>query len=444
MSRLSLLLPLLLSVACNPKGDDTAGIEEGSDGSDATGADSGLPPTDDTASPIPTISGTISGTVSVELYTLDENGARQYISYEDATGGVFPWQKIFVGAYYTGPAGVDQYVGTDVVLDPVVGPNPYDINFVTEEATSVYVYAILDYYPDSIVGTDEPRGVYPMEIPLTDGASITDIDITILAPAPGELDGVGGGTGTCDDVSIAGDVIITVTYEGGDVAVMLADTEGQGPYVSTAMTPAEDGGGATGAYELSSCAGYGDMQLLGAWDSDADSMFTPADHWGAYISEPDVDGNPINVGYTDLTDYDVQIPLGDGSGLSIVPFVQLSGTVSMAGGTFDDLPPGSSVYVAALKYRPNSDLNITETSNAYDMDVFEWSDLTGQSSADWAIVVPADTIVYLWAYADTDADGFVNEVGDPVAASGEDENGRYPTGTTSTGGISLGLVVPAE
>jgi hypothetical protein len=78
----------------------------------------------------------------------------------------------------------------------------------------------------------------------------------------------------------------------------------------------------------------------------------------------------------------------------------------------------------------------------YDIDTFEWSDITGQTSKDFALVVPADTIVYLWAYADTDADGFVNEVGDPVSVAGEDENGRFPTGTTSVGGVALELAVP--
>ncbi len=437
LSLLSLLLAI--GIGCSDKGvDDTANFEESDADADAD-ADSDA---DADADADVDIYSTISGSVTVELYTLDENGARQYISYEDATGGVFPWEKIFVGAYYTGSSGAQSYVATDAIVDATTGPNPYQLDAVAPPDTSVYVYATLDENLDSIVGTDEPRGIYPMELPLTDGGVLTEVDITILAPAPGSGDGGGGGGESCDEISIAGDVILTLTYDNGDVAVMLADTAGQGPYESVTTTLTEDGGGATGVYELPSCAAYGDMQLLGAWDSDMDSMFSPADHWGAYISEPDVDGNPINVGYTDLLDYDVQIPLGDGPGLSIVPFIQIAGTVSMMGGTFDDLPPGSTVYVAALKYRPNTDLNIAETSNVYDIDTFEWSDITGQTSKDFALVVPADTIVYLWAYADTDADGFVNEVGDPVSVAGEDENGRFPTGTTSVGGVALELAVP--
>lgn len=436
LSLLSLLL--VVGVACVDKtGEDSAQIEE-SDADADVDADTDADADVDEE----TIAATISGSVTVELYTLDENGARQYISYEEATGGVFPWEKIFVGAYYTGSSGAQNYVGTDAIVGATTGPNAYDLNAVAPPDTSVYVYATLDENLDSIVGTAEPRGIYPMELPLTDGGTLTEVDITILAPAP-ESGGDDGGGGTCDEISITGDVILTLTYDNGDVAVMLADTAGQGPYESVTTTLTEDGGGATGAYEMASCAAYGDMQLLGAWDSDMDSMFSPADHWGAYISEPDVDGNPVNIGYTDLLDYDVQIPLGDGPGLSIVPFIQVAGTVSMMGGTFDDLPPGSTVYVAALKYRPNTDLNIAETSNVYDIDTFEWSDITGQTSKDFALVVPADTIVYLWAYADTDADGFVNEVGDPVSVAGEDENGRFPTGTSSVGGVALELAVPA-
>ena len=426
--------PLLLGAECVPKGDDTGGLTtEGADGSG--GDDAGGSDGTDTSTVEEMISGTISGSVTVELYTTDENGARQYISYEEGTGGAFPWDKIFVGAYFVGPSGADHYVGTDVIEGATTGPNAYEVNYTHDEDTSVYVYASLDYYADSVVGTSEPRGVYPIEIPIADGQTITDIDITILSPLP-------GGGGSCDTVGISGDVIITVGYADGGIAVMTADTSGQGPYYSTTTTAEEDGGGATGTYSLQHCNAYGDMQLLGCWDSDGDTMYSPADHWGAYISEPDVDGNPINIGYTDLSGYDVQIPLGDGPGLSVVPFVQIAGTVSMEGGTFDDLPPGSTVYVAALKYRPNTDLNIVETSNVYDIDTFEWSDITGQTSKDFALVVPASTIVYLWAYADTDADGLVNEVGDPIGSGGEDENGRYPTGTTSAGGVSLQIATP--
>jgi len=46
--------------------------------------------------------------------------------------------------------------------------------------------------------------------------------------------------------------------------------------------------------------------------------------------------------------------------------------------------------------------------------------------------------VYLWAYADMDGNGVVNESGEPIA-SGGDENGKVPTGTTPTSSNDLSL-----
>ena len=82
--------PLLLGAECVPKGDDTGGLSTDGDGAGDDGATGGGGGGDDTAMGETLISGTISGSVTVELYTTDENGARQYISYEDATGGAFP------------------------------------------------------------------------------------------------------------------------------------------------------------------------------------------------------------------------------------------------------------------------------------------------------------------------------------------------------------------
>ena len=43
----------------------------------------------------------------------------------------------------------------------------------------------------------------------------------------------------------------------------------------------------------------------------------------------------------------------------------------------------------------------------------------------------ANTIVYLWAYADHDNDGRINEEGEAVGAASSDDSGRLPTGSTS-------------
>ena len=123
-----------------------------------------------------------------------------------------------------------------------------------------------------------------------------------------------------------------------------------------------------------------------------------------------------------------------------MPFVRLSGTVNVEGGTFDDLAAGSTVYVTALKYKPNGDFDITDLSIAYDADEYDWTELTGQSEVPFTVVVPSNTVVYLWAFADENADGIVNESGDYVAAGGE-QSGKVATGTSNSSGLELSLGV---
>lgn len=409
--------------------------------------------TGDTGEPPEPISGTVSGAVTVLLYTEDESGGRVEVPWESTscateTGITFPFGSVWVGAYETDTGGVDRYFGSSVVETPVVGPNPYTLSWTATGTHEARIYASLDLFRDRIVGSGDPRGVYPTPIPLVDGEGVVSVDITILAPASAAealcgSGGGGGGGGTGDPgVLLSGDALVTVTYTSGEVSTMLVNLDGSGPigWSSTIITPAASGSGAQGPWSFYAPRNLGQVKLVGAWDKNLDRMFAPDDVWGAYISAPDTDGNPITVGNTDLTDMDVQIPLGDTPGVSVVPFVTLSGSVTMnTGGSFDELPAGSSLYVAALTYRPQGAFDIATSSRVYDSTSFVWSELTGQSSKDFSLVVPAGTIVYLWAYVDADVDGLVNEAGEAVASYGVDDNGTLPTGTTPISGISLPL-----
>ena len=220
---------------------------------------------------------------------------------------------------------------------------------------------------------------------------------------------------------------------------MLATITGEGPTHWDWFVPTVSADGGEGSYSMEAEVNLGAVQLLGAYDSNLNGLIDPSDTWGAYAIEAGVSGNPITVGEDDMPDHWVQIPLDDGdsstddaeSGLDIVPFTLISGTVGVAGGTFDDLPEGSTVTVAALKYRPTTDLSLTTlASNAYDYDSFEWPDLTGQSSVEFDLGVPANAIVYMWAYADEDGDGIVNESGEMVASGGDDDSGTVVTTAT--------------
>jgi hypothetical protein len=424
-----LVLATVFALACGDKDDTGAG---GSD--DTGGGDDGT--TDDTGDDTgeTRIAGSISGTVTVQLYEVGSDGERDELAWEDSnyydgSSINWPYGNIYVGAYYVGASGGERYVGSTVINSPTES-NPYTLDYAANGDQSVWVYASIDNYGDRVVGSGDFRGVYPIEVPIADGDAISDVDITILATNL-------GGDGGCGTIAITGMAEVTVSYSSGQVATMLVTTGGEGPYHSTIVTPTATVTGAEGAYSLTSCQSYGEMKVVGAWDRNEDGMFAPDDLWGSYV----VSGaeSTVTVGATDLSSIDVSIPFGDSPGVSVVPFVKLEGEVTVAGGAFDDLPPGSKVYVAALKYRPTGGFDITTSDALYDSEEFEWPDLTGESSKSFSLTVPASSRVYLWAYADTDTDGNVNESGEPVASGGVDDNGRLDTTTSSQSGITMGL-----
>ncbi|MEC8422979.1 MAG: hypothetical protein VX000_04330, partial [Myxococcota bacterium] len=236
------------------------------------------------------------------------------------------------------------------------------------------------------------------------------------------------------------------TFSTGTLTLaMLTTTAGAGPTDFAWVEPTATATGGEGSYSLETCPGQGEMNLVGAYDSNGNGLIDPADTWGSYVSAPDTSGNPISIETSDLSGYEIQVPVGEGdTPLSVVPFVSLTGNVGVAGGTFDDLPSGTTVYVAALKYRPNGALSTASIeSDAYDFEKVEWPDLTGTSSFSYNLGVPAGTVVYLWAYADQDVDGLVNETGEAIASSNTDAFGRVETGTTDqSADLDLAYIVP--
>ena len=405
-----------------PEEDDT-----GSSGSDDTSN-----PDDN---PFVEMEGSISGTIDIQLYALGEDGERESISWAEAYSGVFPFGKIFVGAYYEDPVSGDyKYVGYDIIENPQPSGNAYSIDLAMTESQELRVFGVLDYYIDDITGTDEPIGGYNRSIIFEDGLSESNVNFSILSPLHEERP-------PCDNgrsIEITGEANITGTYNGGDVAVMLMKPGNIGPIHHTVTTPEVLGGGASGAYRIEACEASGYMILKGIWDYNLNGMFDPMDRYGPYVSQPNESGNPISIAYSNLANYEIQIPLGDGSGLKLVPFVNLLGSIRPASGTFDELAPQGTLYVAALKYRPNGELSVaTVENNSYDIQVFQPSDLVGQSSVDWKLTVPSETIAYLWAYIDVESNGMLNEAGEPIASGGQDDNGKFPTGSQSTENINM-------
>jgi len=432
--------------SCTDDGnDDDGNDDDAGDGADST-ADGGDGLSDGGDGSEPVIEAEVSGTITVQLTQLDSDGDIQPLAWEDSPfvnpdgSIVWPYGKIFVGGYTDPSPGLQTYVGTTVIPSPVP-VNPYTLPIVMADEGEILVYASLDEFGDDIVGSQDPVGVWPMRIPITDGLSVTSVDIVIQVLVAGGGGGDGGGGG--ETITISGEALVTDGYSAAEARVMLVNLDGTGPIASTRATlsSVEAVTGVSGPYAMEVPAFLGQRNLVGAIDSNANSMIDPADTWGATTLALDVDGNPILIGNTDLVDYPVQIPLGDGPGISVIPFVQLSGTIT---GWQDPLVAmtAGDIYVAALKYRPLPDFNLLTSTADFDTKQWTWAadNLGVEASKPYTMLVPANSVVYLWGFGDPDASGMVNQTLEPVASVGVD--GRIAVGTTDISGIDLTLTIP--
>ena len=412
--------------------------------------------------------------MGVELFCPDATGGRDAVTFEDAYGGAFPFGAIWVAAYDDATA-TTRYFGTDTILAPTIADDTWSMTVDMPAAGDLRLYATLDRDNDRILASGEPIGVYPEAIAVTDGSSHTDIPIVIVTGTDEQCasgggsggsgtggsgsggsgtggsgtGGTGGGTGGSGSggsggsgtgggdgsmITISGPVTLDSSYSSGDGAAMLLDADGAGPAFSGIFTPSNSTGSWLADHSFEAEAGFGGGQLVGVIDSTGNSLFDATDTWGAYVRTTGVDANPISVGTTDLTDMEIEIPLSTGTGespLSVVPYTTISGTVEMNDrSTFDTLAAGSTIYVTALQYRPNTGIAVSALlADSYDIEEYAWPDLTGNTSVAYSLVVPANTVVYLWAYVDEDVDGFVNEEGEAVASGSSEPNGRLSVGT---------------
>lgn len=426
-------------------GNDDAGADDAGDGAADGAGDGAADGAGDGG--VPVIEAEISGTITVQLTQLDSGGDIQPLAWEDSpfvnTDGsiLWPYGKIFVGGYTEPSPGTQTYVGTTVIPSPEP-VNPYTLPIVMAEEGEILVYASLDEHGDDIVGSQDPVGVWPLRIPITDGLSVTSVDIVIqvLVTEGGGSDGGGSG----ESITISGEALVTAGYSAAEARVMLVNLDGTGPIASTRATLSSVGAGTSdvsGPYAMEVPAYLGQRNLVGAIDSNGNSMIDPADTWGATTLALDVDGNPILIGNTDLVDYPVQIPLGDGPGISVIPFVQLSGTIT---GWQDPLVAmtAGDIYVTALKYRPLPDFNLLTSTADFDTKQWTWAadNLGVEASKPYTMLVPANSVVYLWGFGDPDAGGMVNQTLEPVASVGVD--GRIAVGTTNISGLDLTLTIP--
>jgi hypothetical protein len=404
---------LLFLVAC-PGSDKETG------GSDTSVTDT---------APVDHATGNVNGTVSVQLYT---DGGEDLVDLSwDEYGGEFPFGAIFVAAYTVDETtNAVTYYDEFVISSPSTTGDAYTLDIDLDDTESVYVYAALDWWPDGVIGTSEPIGTWADPIALIEGDAVNDVDIVISAP----LLPTGGGGGTY--LTLSGDVAITQTYTGGDARVMVYDSAGQGPgYVAT-VTPTATSDGATASFSMPILVDSGDVRLLGAWDNDQNGLIEPTDLWGAYVVEGE-NANPLTAGSTDLGGYTVEIPFGIAPALT--PFVRLEGQLEYD--DFATLPAGTVVYVTALRTRPTGDFSVTDLERGYDWMSFTGVELVG-TGLDYTLVAPASAVAYLWAYADLDGDGVLNESGEPVASYGR--TGRISVGSANQSGLDMPLQTVTE
>ena len=401
----------------------------------------------------------VRGMITVELYEHDDDGARVYVPWDEAVGedGDFPFGSIFVAGFRSNEEGVESYYDQYTITRPHTDGDFYALSVDPSATSVVNVYAAIDVRSDGIVGSAEPMGIHPSDIIIEDGTEADDVNVSILIDwerwGPGGWGWYQSGSGGphdagCDIVSMSGPVEITVPYGGGNGQVMTLDTRGNGPYKIDPFTPIATPDGAEADYQLGLCEDSGQLMVVGAYDSNGNGLIDPSDLWGAYASETGVDGNPVTIEDESIRDATVEIPLNDGvSPLNIIPFVQLSGTANaVSASTFagmSEVEDGAALYIAAMKYRMNAEFPISAFENAYDFKVWGPDALGSSSSVDWRLMVPANTVVYLWAYVDVDGNFMVNEVSEPVASSGGDSTGALRIGDEDQADIELNLV-PAD
>ena len=104
--------------------------------------------------------------------------------------------------------------------------------------------------------------------------------------------------------------------------------------------------------------------------------------------------------------------------------------------------PDAVLYLAAYKYTPNGEMDVSELEDSYDQEVWEADDLGGLSSVSYSLVAPSNTVIYLWAGFDLDANGLLNELEEPFTPY--EDGAGYATGESSTSEIDFLMMYSAE
>ena len=194
----SLMLVLLASLACipdkhsdsgttGPLVEDDTGDRHPDTDPDGDSADSG--------EACEGLSGQVSGTVSVDLFYIDDAGDTIQVDWSDYSS-TFPWGSIYVGAY-TGSDDDRTEIAYDTVAEPSTAGDAYSMTL-SSDADEAFLYAVLDENQDRVIGSFDPITYHgdPVVVCNEDGT----VDLTFMYdigydPTSGGGDGGDGGGG---------------------------------------------------------------------------------------------------------------------------------------------------------------------------------------------------------------------------------------------------------
>lgn len=435
----SKLLPLLLLIAGCPGTvfdsgkDDTGPPPVDALDTDTAVEESETEDTEDTGEELPEVldPGVLTGVIHFELYTTDSSGAYEILDWEEMYGADFPFGAIFVSGYTVDDEDQTTWWSNDILADPDPTGSNYELEFGFDEETEVYVYAALDYWGDGLIAPYDPSEVFGAAVPVVPEATLSGIDITILVPYY-DFSIPGGGSWNPDDwILISGDADVSESLAGGSCMALVYDTTDYGPYGYNSFVPPDSGDGATGPYSVFAPKGMGEAELLGACDTNLNSLIEPSDAWGGYSTDGETATN-IVIGTEPLDDYTLTIPLGDSTSTSR-PNVNYGGTVSLDDLTMDRVTASSKLYITAQKYRVDSSFDPDAAGRTHDVVVYEGAEITGTNA--YNLEVPSNTVIYVWACLDTNDNGTVNEAGEACGQPVLD--GRVATGGRSSTDVNF-------
>ncbi len=370
--------------------------------------------------------GVLTGTINFQLYTTDSSGAVEYLEWKDWYGEDFPFGAVFVSGYTVDDEGETTWWSNDILADPDPTGSEYELEFGFDEETEVYVYAALDYWGDGLVAPYDPSEVYGAAVPVIPEATLSGIDLTVLVPYY-DFSTPGGGYWNPDDwILISGEARVSEVLAGGSCMALVYDTTDYGPYGYNSFVPTDADDGASGTYSVYAPKNMGASHLLGACDTNLNSLIEPSDAWGGYTEDGE-EVAELTIASYPLDDYTLTIPLGDSESVDR-PDVNYGGTVSLDDLTMEKVTDSSVLYVTAQKYRVDSSFDPDASGRTHDVLVWSGSEIAATNA--YSLSVPSNTVIYVWACLDSDADGVVNEAGESCGQPVLD--GRVATGSRSS------------